>query len=59
MLNWPAKFPLIMAKGGFDCVVGNPPWDKIKLLEKEWFAQRVPVIAKAQNKAAREKMIEL
>jgi hypothetical protein len=59
VLNWPAKFPLVMSRGGFDCVVGNPPWDKIKLLEKEWFAQRVPLLAKAQTKAIREKMIQM
>ena len=59
VLNWPAKFPLVMSKGGFDCVIGNPPWEKIKLQEKEWFAPRVPIIAKAQNKAKREAMIKL
>ncbi|MGH2479850.1 MAG: Eco57I restriction-modification methylase domain-containing protein, partial [Ktedonobacteraceae bacterium] len=28
--------------GGFDVVLGNPPWEKIKLQEKEWFASRRP-----------------
>jgi hypothetical protein len=26
--------------GGFDVVLGNPPWERIKLQEKEWFAER-------------------
>lgn len=44
--------------GGFDVVLGNPPWERIKLQEKEWFAQREPKIANAPNAAARARMIE-
>lgn len=44
--------------GGFDVVLGNPPWDRIKLLEKEWFAERMPEIAAARNKAERQRMID-
>ncbi len=43
--------------GGFDVVLGNPPWERIKLQEKEWFATRRPEIANAPNAAARRKMI--
>jgi hypothetical protein len=43
--------------GGFDVVLGNPPWERIKLQEKEWFAIRRPAIAEAPNAAARRKMI--
>ncbi len=43
--------------GGFDIVLGNPPWERIKLQEKEWFAQRNPDIANAPNAAARQRMI--
>ncbi len=43
--------------GGFDVVLGNPPWDRIKLQEKEWFAQRNPEIATAANAAARQRKI--
>lgn len=31
--------------GGFDVVLGNPPWEKVKLSEKEFFAARDPDIA--------------
>ena len=41
----------------FDCVLGNPPWERVKLQEKEWFAGRSPVIADAPNAAARKRMI--
>ena len=56
--HWPVEFPEVFERGGFDCVVGNPPWDRIKIQEKEFFAQRVPEIAEATNKAARDRKIE-
>ncbi len=43
--------------GGFDVVLGNPPWERIKIQEKEWFAGRRPDIADAPNAAARKKLI--
>jgi hypothetical protein len=43
--------------GGFDVVLGNPPWERIKIQEKEWFAERAPEIASAPNAAARRKAI--
>ncbi|MER7079098.1 Type II restriction/modification system, DNA methylase subunit YeeA [Saccharopolyspora kobensis] len=43
--------------GGFSCVLGNPPWERIKLQEQEFFAQRDEVIATARNAAARKKLI--
>ena len=43
--------------GGFSCVIGNPPWERVKLQEQEFFASRSPVIANAPNAAARKKLI--
>ena len=43
--------------GGFDLVLGNPPWERIKLLEKEWFAERAPEIANASNASTRRQAI--
>jgi hypothetical protein len=45
--------------GGFDVVVGNPPWERIKLQEKEWFANRDSEIANAPNTAARRTRIAI
>ncbi|MDX0177645.1 Eco57I restriction-modification methylase domain-containing protein [Sinorhizobium meliloti] len=56
--HWPLEFPAIMARGGFDVVVGNPPWERIKLQEQEFFAARDPEIATAPNKAARSVLIK-
>lgn len=63
-LNWQIAFPGVWDRwddeerhGGFDAVVGNPPWDRIKLQQVEWFAARRPEIALAQRASDRTKMI--
>ncbi|MEZ4403423.1 MAG: DNA methyltransferase [Kofleriaceae bacterium] len=43
--------------GGFDVVLGNPPWERVKLQEKEFFAGRSDAIAKAENAAVRKRLI--
>jgi hypothetical protein len=57
-LHWHLAFPDVMQAGGFDCLLGNPPWERIKLQEKEFFAARSEAIATAPNKAARERLIQ-
>ena len=59
-LHWEAAFPGVWQQwlndapvGGFDAVIGNPPWDRIKLQEVEWFASRSPELALAPTAAAR------
>ena len=59
-LHWEATFPGVWREwhderraGGFDAVIGNPPWDRIKLQEVEWFATRSPDLALAPTAAAR------
>jgi hypothetical protein len=58
MFHWPLEFPDVMANGGFDVVVSNPPWERIKLQEREFFASREPEIAKASNADLRAKLIQ-
>ena len=58
VLHWPLTFPKVFARGGFDCILGNPPWERIKLQEEEFFATREPLIATAKNKAERAKRIQ-
>lgn len=64
-LNWQVTFPGIWSNweadtltGGFDAVVGNPPWDRMKLQEVEWFAARRREIALAQRASDRKRMIQ-
>lgn len=58
--HWHVEFPDIFGKDdpGFDCVLGNPPWEKIKLQDKEFFEYRSPEVANAPNAAKRKKIIE-
>ena len=43
--------------GGFSCVIGNPPWERVKLQEQEFFASRSPMIANVSNASERKKLI--
>ncbi len=55
--HWPLEFPDVFESGGFDVVLCNPPWERIKLQEKEFFRTRDPEIASARNKAVRKERI--
>jgi len=55
--HWPIEFPEVFANGGFDVVLSNPPWERIKLQEEEFFAARDPEIARATTAAARKRLI--
>ncbi len=57
--HWWQAFPQVRAKGGFAVLVGNPPWERIKLQEEEFFASRSPLIVEAPHKAERGRRIEL
>ena len=52
-------FPDIHQAGGFDAVVGNPPWEQIQYDPRETFAVSHPHIASARTMAVRNKMIAL
>ncbi|MGH6835637.1 MAG: Eco57I restriction-modification methylase domain-containing protein [Methylocella sp.] len=64
-LNWQVAFPGVWSNwdsaelsGGFDAVIGNPPWDRIKLQEVEWWAARRPEVARAETAAKRKGLIK-
>ena len=62
--HWQLAFPQIFSsaqseKNGFDVLLGNPPWERIKLQEEEFFATRSPLVAESQHKAERGQRIEL
>ena len=59
VFHWWLAFPQVAAKGGFSVMLGNPPWERIKLQEEEFFATRSPLVASARNKAERAQRIEL
>lgn len=57
--HWPLEFADVMAGGGFDAVLGNPPWDVIQLVEEEYFAQRLPEIAELEGVARKNAIAAL
>lgn len=59
-MKWEDKFHDIFSReeSGFDCVIGNPPWERIKLQEREFFDTSAPNIASAVNAATRRKLID-
>lgn len=44
--------------GGFDVVLGNPPWERAQFEERAFFAARGHAISEEPNKAKREKAID-
>ncbi|HXK44077.1 MAG TPA: hypothetical protein PKV82_14765, partial [Anaerolineae bacterium] len=56
--HWPLEFPEVFVQGGFDIVLGNPPWDQIQFDDREFFQRTAPHIANAENMARRKEMIE-
>ena len=57
--DWRERFPGVFDReeAGFDCVIGNPPWERIKLQEREFFSLPAPEIATATNAAKRRKLV--
>ncbi len=57
--HWDLEFPEIFGRQnqGFDCILGNPPWEKIKAEEKEWFAGKREDIVTSTSKSHRTKLI--
>jgi hypothetical protein len=60
--HWPLMFPEVFGRGGFDAVIGNPPWDTMSPDVKEFFAPYDPQIrslAPAEQKARVEELKSL
>jgi hypothetical protein len=55
--HWHLAFPQVFDKGGFDCILGNPPWERPKPEPAKYFAASRPDIANAQTSAVRGKLI--
>jgi hypothetical protein len=56
--HWPLEFPDVLDAGGFDVVLGNPPWERISLKEREFFVDYSDEIATEPNNKIRAKLIE-
>jgi hypothetical protein len=55
--HMPYLFPEVFLRdnGGFDVLVGNPPWEKVKIEEHQWWGLRIPklrsMLQKEKNSA--------
>lgn len=59
-IDWHKAFPSIFGKGsagGFTCVIGNPPWERVKVQDREFFSLTDPTTAGAVSANDRKKRI--
>ena len=54
--HMPVLFPEVFLREnpGFDVLLGNPPWEKVKVEEWHWWGLRVPGLRSMTQKAKRE-----
>lgn len=59
--HWELAFPKVFSgeNPGFDCVLGNPPWEMLQLEEQEFFAARDPRIAVLPGDLRKKAIAEL
>ncbi|WP_108719162.1 DNA methyltransferase [Miniimonas sp. S16] len=66
--HWHLEFPEVFTRGtgapgpqgwtgGFDAVLGNPPWEQLEIDETEYFSSRDPSISQEQDATIRAKLI--
>ena len=58
--HWYIEFPEVFSseRGGFDCLIGNPPWERIKITDKEFFEGIVPAIVEAKSSSERYSLMK-
>ncbi|MEI8703403.1 Eco57I restriction-modification methylase domain-containing protein [Mesorhizobium sp. ISC15] len=59
--HWPIAFADVMGRGGFDVVLGNPPWETMSPDNKEFFASYDPQVrfmSPPDQRAAIEHLLE-
>jgi hypothetical protein len=59
-LVWQKKFHDVFSRPnpGFDCVIGNPPWERFTLKNREFFDTSAPHILEAPTAAESRQLIE-
>lgn len=58
VFDWEKEFPEVFSRGGFDVVVGNPPWVQVQFDARYFFASKKPEIARIPLKRERERAIQ-
>jgi len=59
VFHWPLEFPDVMQGGGFDVVIGNPPWEVIQFSDEEFFSNLAPHIANLVGAKRKSAIAEL
>jgi len=54
--HWRLEFPEVFAHGGFNVMLGNPPWERLTIIDQQYFSL-VPQIADEQNAKKRQEEI--
>ena len=57
--HWPLEFPDVFEQGGFDVVLGNPPWELLQPEEIKFFIVNAPEVGRlsgARRKASIERL---
>lgn len=59
-LDWHKQFPDVFSRPipGFDCIIGNPPWERFTLKNREFFDISAPHILEAPTAAESRRLIE-
>ncbi|WP_234553886.1 Eco57I restriction-modification methylase domain-containing protein [Thermus caliditerrae] len=57
--HWWLEFPEVFQKGGFDVVLGNPPWEVLEPKEEEFFQIHDPKIAALPGNKRKEAIARL
>jgi hypothetical protein len=57
--HWHLAFPEVFVQGGFDVMLGNPPWERVNLEARQFFAVTRPDIAEAMTSKRRDLLKDL
>ncbi len=58
--HWPLEFPEVFgrARAGFDVVLANPPWEKLKVERHDFYQRFIPSLKRITSAAEREARIQ-
>lgn len=59
--HWDLEYPLVFERGGFDLVLGNPPWAKVCWEDKDYFEEVSPGlhVVKMDARGYKKKYLEV
>jgi hypothetical protein len=59
-MDWQKTFPEVFSRSnpGFDCVIGNPPWERFTIKNREFFDTSAPDVLNAATAAESRQLIE-